>query len=57
MDLSLTEGQLKFRAEVAELVSNEVSPRATKFDRTGQFPWEKHQKVCLEFQYLWNTVA
>lgn len=40
MELSLTEEQLQFQAQVREFVNREVAPRATQADRTGEFPWE-----------------
>ena len=45
MQLSLSEEQLRFQAEVRAFVDSEIAPRAAEADRTSSFPWELLRKM------------
>jgi alkylation response protein AidB-like acyl-CoA dehydrogenase len=45
MELSFTDEQLQFQAQVRKFVNREVVPRAAKNDKTGEFPWEILKKM------------
>lgn len=40
MDLSFTEEQLRFQAELRDFARDEVAPHARELDSIGEFPWE-----------------
>lgn len=46
MNLSLTEAQKQFQAEIRGFAQHEVAPLAAELDRTGEFPWDTLKKMA-----------